>query len=107
MSVATMLDQARDAVTVRRVVGDPIERDGTTVIPVAAVQGGGGAGRSASADDTGGWGWVRARPVGAWVVRDGDVTWRPALDVSRLVLGGQVVALGLLLAVRRRRRRRR
>jgi hypothetical protein len=26
------------------------------------------------------------RPVGAWVIRDGQVTWRPAVDVNRILL---------------------
>jgi hypothetical protein len=31
------------------------------------------------------------------VVRGGEVSWRPAVDVTRIVLGGQVVlAFGLL-----------
>jgi uncharacterized spore protein YtfJ len=42
----TLLAQARDSLTVKRVFGEPIERDGVTVIPVANVMGafGGGGG---------------------------------------------------------------
>jgi uncharacterized spore protein YtfJ len=42
MDVETLLKQAREVATVRRVFGEPIERDGVTVVPVAAVRGGGG-----------------------------------------------------------------
>ena len=35
---------ARDALTVRRVYGDPYEKDGVTLIPAAAVKGGAGGG---------------------------------------------------------------
>ena len=42
MNVDELLQGARDAISVKRVYGEPIERDGLTVIPVAAVRGGGG-----------------------------------------------------------------
>ena len=43
-----MIKGLQDALSVRRVVGDPIERDGVTVIPVAAVRGGWGGGGGTS-----------------------------------------------------------
>jgi hypothetical protein len=43
---------------------------------------------------------MTARPVGAYVVRDGDLSWRPAVDVNRIILGGQVVLIVALLTVR-------
>jgi len=44
MKVDDLLQGARDALTVRRVYGEAIERDGVTVIPAAMVIGGGGGG---------------------------------------------------------------
>lgn len=41
-----------------------------------------------------------AAPVGMYVLRGGELSWRPAVDVSRVILGGQVVAVVALLAVR-------
>jgi hypothetical protein len=38
--------------------------------------------------------------VGAFIVRDGDMSWRPAVDVNRIILGGQVVLVVALLTVR-------
>jgi uncharacterized spore protein YtfJ len=35
----------RDAVTVKRVFGEPYQKNGVTVIPAAKVMGGGGGGR--------------------------------------------------------------
>jgi uncharacterized spore protein YtfJ len=35
--VQRTIEQARDALTVKRVFGDPVERDGVTVIPAARV----------------------------------------------------------------------
>ena len=37
MNVQELLSQARDVMTVRRVFGEPIEREGVTIIPVANV----------------------------------------------------------------------
>jgi hypothetical protein len=43
---------------------------------------------------------LSAKPVGAFVVRGSDVSWRPALDLNRIVLGGQVVAIFALMVLR-------
>jgi uncharacterized spore protein YtfJ len=91
MNVDEFLTGARDAMTVRRVYGDPIEQGDVTVIPAAAVAGGGGGGGDNAENGGGGFG-LRARPVGAYVIKDGEVMWRPAVDVARLMLGWQVVA---------------
>jgi uncharacterized spore protein YtfJ len=44
MEVQDVITQARDALTVKRVFGEPHEKNGVTVIPVARVQGGAGGG---------------------------------------------------------------
>jgi uncharacterized spore protein YtfJ len=106
MNIDEVLAQARDSMTVRRVYGEPIERDGTTVIPEANVRGGGGGGGGEGpAEMNGGKGegagfGLTARPAGAYVIRDGVVTWHPAIDPTRIVVGGQIVALVAILAVR-------
>jgi len=110
----TTLAAARDAITVKRVYGDPIERDGTLIIPAAAVRGGGGGGGGTgngpdgSGDGQGlGFG-MDARPVGAFVVRDGDVRWEPAIDRNRqIAIAGVVATVGLLTVWSLLRRRRR
>jgi len=104
MDVMETIAQARDAITVRRVFGEPYERDGVTVIPAARVQGGGGGGGSEGGPTLGkgagsGFG-LMARPVGAFVIREGGVSWQPAVDVNRIVLGAQMVAIVALLTVR-------
>lgn len=89
--------------TVRRVYGDPIEKDGVTVIPAANVRGGGGggSGESEGGKGSGGGFGVSASPAGAYVIRaDGRVMWRPALDLNRTILMGQIVAIVFLLTVR-------
>jgi uncharacterized spore protein YtfJ len=97
------IGQARDAITVKRVYGDPYEREGVTVVPAAAVRGGGGGGGGSDAEGAGGAGTgfgVMARPAGAFVIKDGRVRWEPVVDVTRIVLGFQVVLVTAILAWR-------
>jgi uncharacterized spore protein YtfJ len=96
-----------DSVAVGRVFGTPITHDGLTVIPVAKVGGGGGGGggnapteEGAVASGTGGGVGIAAKPMGVFVIKDGDVRWRPAVDLNKIVIGGQIVALVALLTIR-------
>ncbi|MGY1605023.1 hypothetical protein [Geodermatophilus sp. SYSU D00815] len=90
MSLSDLVPSVRDALTVRRVFGEPYERDGVTVIPAAVVRGGGGGGSGRQGGEQegegegGGFGLI-ARPAGAYVVKDGEVAWQPAVDVNRIV----------------------
>ena len=83
----------------KRVYAKPVKADGVTVIPAARVMGGAGGGNGDGLDGAGqegaGFG-VMARPVGAFVIKDGDVRWKPAVDLLPL-LG---ITLLLLLAAR-------
>ena len=108
MDVQETIAKARDAITVKRVYGDPYERDGVTIIPAAAVGGGagGGSGQGPEAGQSGGGGGfgLGARPVGAYVVSDGTVRWEPAVDVSRIATQAlAVTAFSLVLFAWRRR----
>jgi hypothetical protein len=40
---------------------------------------------------------LRARPVGAYVIQGNTVKWKPALDLSRVIFRGQIVAVVALL----------
>jgi hypothetical protein len=106
--VDELLRGAREAITAQRVYAEPVERDGVTVVAAAAVRGGGGGGGDNEQNGGGGFG-LMARPVGAYVIGPGgEVSWKPAIDVQRMVLGWQVVsALGVLAfwSLARRRRR--
>ncbi|MBO3084294.1 spore germination protein GerW family protein [Cellulomonas fengjieae] len=123
---ASVTRAANDTFTVRRVFGEAYERDGKLVIPVARLWGGTGAGSGsgevgvpADAQDVptggqqgygggGGYG-VHVRAVGVYVVDDTGAHWQPALDLNRVILGGQLVgavvltALAFAWAVRSRR----
>jgi uncharacterized spore protein YtfJ len=99
MNAIELVNQAKDTITVRRVYGEPYQEDGVTIIPAANVMGGGGAGGDTEGNGGGGFG-VRARPAGAWVIRGGEATWRPAMDLNRTILMGQLVAIVALLSLR-------
>lgn len=100
MQVQEVLSTARDTITVRRVFGEPYEKDGVTVIPAARVGGGGGGGSGfdETGRENGGGGFgVGGRPAGVYVVKDGRVSWQPAVDPTRMVaIVGALVALWLL-----------
>lgn len=117
MDVAGIIEKIKDAATVRRAYGEPIECDGVTVIPAARVGGGGGGGGGAgghregepAGEGSGGGFGVGITPTGVFVVKDGTVRWNPAIDYNRLIVGSQIVAVVALLtlnAILRRRARR-
>lgn len=82
----------RDALSVRRVFGDPYEHNGVTVIPVARVAGGAGGGGGEGVDEErkgNGFGTgfgLRAHPVGMYEISNGKVD--RARRNSPGVLGG-------------------
>ena len=114
MDVGNLLMKASDNFSVRRAFGTAYEKDGILIIPVALVAGGGGGGTarprhrdpaagpgslpeagpegldatpqdSGPADAGGGFGGL-VLPAGAYVVKDGQVRWVPAVDVTIVVL---------------------
>ena len=80
------------------------------MVPVARVRGGAGGGTGTSPKDdssgSGGGGGFEASPAGVYVVKNGNVTWQPAVDVNRIVAGAQVVAVVMALVIRSFLRRR-
>ena len=118
MKAEELLENARQAIESiqgKRVYAEPYERNGVTVIPAATVRGGGGGGggggegpdgKGHGSGGGGGFGLV-ARPTGAWVITGDEVAWKPALDLNRAILGGQLVTIAMLLIVARALRRRR
>jgi len=93
--IMDLLGKAQDSISVSRVFGEAYEKDGALIIPVASVRGGGGGGGGAQGDQAGeggGFG-VDARPVGVYVVKDGATSWKPAWDLNRFFVWGNLVAM--------------
>ncbi len=106
-AVLETIREVVDNTTAGKVFGSPISHDGVTVLPVAKVSGGGGGGGGSGPGEagheqrgTGGGLGVAAKPLGVFVIKDGSVAWRPALDVNAIVIGAQIVAVMALLVVR-------
>lgn len=104
MDVQDVVTHARDTLTVKRVFGAPYEKDGVTVIPVARVRGDVGVGRGevgpGEKKGSGGGFGMDAAPVGTYVIRGAEPCWRPGVDVDRIVLGCQLVAVVALPGLR-------
>ena len=102
MTLDELTRTVTDSITVKRVFAEPYERDGVTVIAAATVAGGGGGGGGHDDErhqggEGGGFG-LTARPAGAYVIKDGQVSWRPAVDVNRLITTIGAIAVAYLLS---------
>ncbi|WP_306355803.1 MULTISPECIES: spore germination protein GerW family protein [unclassified Nocardia] len=104
MKVEELLAAAKDNATVKRVYAEPVERDGITVIAAAAVSGGagGGGGHDKEGQEGSGGGYgIGAKPVGAFVLQDGQLRWQPAVDVNRVItVAGFVIAIAMIIGAR-------
>jgi uncharacterized spore protein YtfJ len=114
MDVGNLLTKVSDNLSVRRAFGTAYEKDDLLIIPVAVVAGGGGAGTahprrrdpgagaatrpegepaghdatlpdSGRTDAGGGFGGL-VLPMGAYVVKGGQVRWISAVDMTIAVL---------------------
>ncbi|MEU0535524.1 spore germination protein GerW family protein [Amycolatopsis tolypomycina] len=97
MKVDELLEKAKDGLETKMVYSEPYEVDGVTVIVASSVGTGGGGGDSRDEKGRSGEGagfGLSAKPVGAYVIKDGKLRWEPAVDVNRVlaVLGAVVVA---------------
>lgn len=108
-----MLAETKDLLTVKKVFGEPYQSNGVTFIPAASVRGGMGSGEGEGSDTApagrGGGMGITARPIGAYRIKGDDVSWIPAVDVTRIITTGQVVVIVALLVMRsilRKRKRR-
>jgi uncharacterized spore protein YtfJ len=97
-TIARQLDRTRDLLAVRSIFSEPYQLGDVTVIAVARISGGaGGGGGEGTDDDQSGSGFgtgfgVHAKPVGVYRIRDGEVDWRPSVDVNQVIRGSQFLA---------------
>lgn len=110
-TIDELVADSQDAFTVKRVYGEPYQSNGVTLIPAASVRGGFGGGEGEGSDETpagrGGGMGISARPVGAYQIKGDEVRWVPAVDVSRIIVTGQIVGIVIALLVRSIVKRRR
>ena len=93
----TLVERMQERFSAQIVYGDPIEKDGTVLLPAAWVAGGGGFGsdtreESGSRGEGGGFG-LFARPSGSWVVTSDGARWVPAIDLTAIVLAGSFLLI--------------
>jgi uncharacterized spore protein YtfJ len=108
MALGDVVGGLMEASTVKRVFGAPVERDGVVIIPVATVRGafGGGEGEAPvpaegpGPKSWGGGGAWSAAPAGVYELKDGDVTWVPAVDANRTIFLGCLTGIVSLLVIR-------
>jgi uncharacterized spore protein YtfJ len=132
MDVGNLLTKVSDNLSVRRAFGTAYEKDDMLIIPVAVVAGGGGAGTghprhrapaavadnrpeggpaghdatpqdSEPADTGGGFGGL-VLPMGAYVVKGGQVRWVSAVDITIAVLASLSLVRMLSRTLTRSRR---
>jgi uncharacterized spore protein YtfJ len=106
---ATLVQRAAEAVGLNTgasaVFGEPVERDGVTVIPVAKSSWGfgGGSGGDAANQGSGGGGGGLVSPIGFIELSNGRARFVPTRDLrATAVRFGAVAALIGLIARRRR-----
>jgi len=105
MSIEDVVSGAEGALNTKSVYGEIYEKNGTAILPVAKIMGGagGGEGEDEGHPENSGSGsgfGIRAKPTGVYAIRDDSVVWKPALDWNRIILGGQIVGIVALFALR-------
>ena len=112
--LTTLSDRLATTARIQNVFGEPIESHGRTIIPVARVKyglgaGGGGENKSGSEDamgGAGGGGGVQVTPIGVVEISESGTRFIRFFDpqlAARLVVGGIVLGLLLRRALRWRR----
>jgi uncharacterized spore protein YtfJ len=102
--IGTMAQKLGAVARAATIFGEAVERDGTTVIPVAKAQWGfgGGVGRRKDQDGAGGGGGVQVKPVGFIEIKNGAAEFRPIRTVSLpLMIAGGISVLLLLRTLKR------
>ena len=100
--IRTAATDARESMRAQTAYAEPVTKNGVTVVPAARLRGGFGGGGGGGEGDEGegsgmGMGYgLTSRPIGAFVIRDDEVSWRPAVDVNFMFAMGCAV-LGLLI----------
>ena len=116
MTLAELLEEAKETIGSKGVFGVPYEKNGITVIPAARIMGGAGGGegpipslpgetdatdeKGVKQTGSGGGFGVSGQPTGAFVIKGNEVRWVPAVDVNRMMFGFQIVLIAFFFAWR-------
>jgi len=110
--IGTMAEKLGAVARAATVFGEPVERDGITVIPVAKARWGfgGGAGQrkdegadGKQEDGAGGGGGVQVTPVGFIEIKNHEANFRPIRTASLAwIIAGGIVSLFVLRATSKR-----
>ena len=103
MTPDDILNRVGDQIGIRRVFGEPIEREGITVVPVAVTIGGGGGGTVPGEQGSGGGFGGMVRGIGVYSISNGQVRFVPAIDTTALAAMGVLLASVMLRGRLRRR----
>jgi uncharacterized spore protein YtfJ len=100
--LATLAERIGAQLSASTIYGTPVERDGVTVVPVAAarfaVGGGGGSGPTKAQEGAGGGGGGGVTPVGYIELKNGGSRYVPLVHPARmLALVSCAVLIGLLI----------
>lgn len=106
MTPEDILTRVGDQLGIRRVFGEPVERDGIVVIPVAVAIGGGGGGTGPDDQGSGGGFGGVVRGIGVYSIANGQVRFVPAIDTTALAAMGVILTTLVLRALHRRSARR-
>ena len=105
--IGTMAEKLGAVARASTIFGEPVERDGITVIPVAKARWGfgGGAGQhkdeSGQDEGAGGGGGVQVTPVGFIEIKNNEANFRPIRSVSlSWIVIGSILSLFLLRRIR-------
>ena len=104
--IGTMAEKLGAVARAATVFGEPVERDGITVIPVAKARWGfgGGEGHRKDEDGAGGGGGVQVTPVGFIEITNNTANFRPIRTVSlSWIVTGSFLGLFLLREIVKRR----
>jgi len=104
--IGTIAEKLGAVARAATVFGEPVERDGITVVPVAKARWGfgGGAGHRQDEDGAGGGGGVQVTPVGFIEIKDHAAKFRPIRTVSlSWIITGSILGLFLLRETVKRR----
>ena len=103
--IGTMAEKLGAVAKAATVFGEPVERNGITVIPVAKARWGfgGGAGRREDEDGAGGGGGVQVTPVGFIEIKNHEANFRPIRTPSLpWIITGGILSLFLLRSTLKR-----